>query len=164
MDENYRPDNNDYHHYSNPNNGYNQYIEQPHDYQQPYGHPSRVEISGKKPAIIAFIFAMVAFVFLGSAFLLATELAALEAYAESMTNASTYYYVANADIIEMSVAVSAVIAIMAAITSDILVIFAYVGHAKNVRNNVKAKFVLVFAIIATVVANLSLFISFGYLY
>ena len=130
-------------------------------YSQPAPNPAPVK--GKTFAILAFVFAMVAFVFFLTAAALKVELASLEALAESMTNSTTYYYVENADQVKAMIRVVAIISILFAPVSDILVVFAYIGHSQNVKNGNPVKFIKIFAILATVFANLSLVVSLFFL-
>ncbi len=140
--------------------------------QQPYqsappAAPSQVRapIKGKPFAIVAFVFGIIAFIFFMSAVSTDVELELAQELADRMTEASTdyYYYVENVDVLKMTIIVCCVFSIIAALVSDILVIFAYLGHAKNVKNGNPAKFVLVFAIIATVLANIALISSISYM-
>lgn len=162
--------------YNQPQNGWQQPYNQPQNswqqpqwqqpynqsqWQQPYGMPANnsVQIKGKAFAIAAFILAVVAGIFALSALSLKLELLADLAYAESLSNSSVEYYVVNAGVIQLAVDICAVMSMIPAIVSGVLVIFAYRGNAQNVKNGVNAKFVLVFAILATVFASLSIIVS-----
>lgn len=138
-----------------PNNNWQQpYVQQPQSQPAPTA-PTK----GKPFAIIAFVFAMVAMVAFSTATLLVFEVEAAQAFADMNSNSSVHYYVVNAEEVLAMAGFFSIVSIIFALVSDILVIFAYIGHAQNVKNGVRAKYILVFAIIATVVANLSLFIS-----
>lgn len=71
-----------------------------------------------------------------------------------MSNSQIQYYITNLDELYAAFKAFCVISILAAVVSDVMSVLAYVGHANNVKNGVRAKIVLVFAIVATVLANL----------
>lgn len=117
-------------------------------YGKPYPKlPSKPPVQGRKYAIVAFVFAIMAFQMLMSIFSLRNQLWEL------------FSQIYPDEILRMSLSVLAVFSILYALVSDGFVIPAYIGHSRNVRNDVRSKLVIVFAIIATVLANLSLLIS-----
>ena len=117
------------------------------------------QVKGKPFAIVAFVFGLLALLFLASAFFTKIELDTALRLAHDMSNSTTQYTILNEDILRLTIKVLLVMSIIAAAVSDALVAGAYVGHSKNVKNGNPVKFVLVFAVVATVAANLGLIIS-----
>ena len=126
--------------------------------QPPYRPPVQ-PTKGKGFAIAAFVLAVVSFIFFLSGVYELIALGAAETLADSLTDSSTIYYVENADVLKVAAKVLFVMSIIPAAVSIILAIFAYDRHFQNVKNGVQAKYVLVFAIIATVLSVISLLIS-----
>ena len=171
MDENYNNGNGNSP-YEDPfselssNNGQPQppYGQQPYNQQPYYGqqqftqHAVGARVKGKPFAIVAFVLAVAAMVCLFSALSTEIELAAEELYAELNSTSTIEYYVENADILIAVSKVFTVFASILAISSDVLVVFAYIGHFKNVRSGNRARYILVFSVLATVLANLTLFL------
>ena len=116
---------------------------------------------GKGFAITAFVLAIVAFIFFLSGVYVLIQLGAAEILADEWSNSDIYYYVDPdaAEVLKISAKLLFIMSMIVAVVSIVLVIFAYDRHFQNVRNGVRAKYVLVFAILATVFANISLFIS-----
>lgn len=143
-----------------PNGGRPPYQRPPYQ-QPPYQPPVQPSIptKGKGFAIAAFALAVAAFIFFLSGVYVLIELGAAELLADELSNSTTLYYVEDAEVLKLSAKVLFVMSIIPALVSIVLVIFAYDRHYQNVRNGVRAKFVLVFAIIATVLAAVSLLIS-----
>ena len=162
MDDNFIPENE-----QNKNSPGVTSDNQPQVGQQPYGQPdfgqpaqSNAKINGKLFAIISFVLAMVAF-------LLFSNASSLHTYAELWEDIYSNFDVINALDIEaayLAIKILAILEIVVSIPSDVLVIFAYIGHSKNVKSGNPVKYVLAFSILATVFANLSIFGSLLYVF
>lgn len=115
------------------------------------------KIKGKKFAIGAFVLAIVAFFFVFFAQGWDEGIKEQQELLNEMSSASSeyYYYIENLEDLLIAFKAFCVISIVAAAVSDILVVFAYIGHAQNLKRGItQVKYILVFAIIATVLANL----------
>ena len=141
--------------------------------QPPAGAPNGVDsllraapptFKGKPFAIVAFVLGIVAFVFLMSALVEWFEIASAQAYVENASSSYMEYYIINEEELLMTMQACFILSIIAAVASDVFVVFAYLGHSANVKNGTPAKFILVFAIIATAVANISLITSLALMF
>lgn len=156
---NYPPEGNP----QNNNSPYGDPFDSQGDYRPPYQPPVQPSqpTKGKGFAIAAFALAIAAFIFFLAGVYELIELGTAELLADEWTNSSTIYYVdpEYAEVLKIASKVLFVMSIIPALVSIVLVIFAYDRHFQNVRNGVRAKYVLVFSIIATVLAVVSLLIS-----
>lgn len=122
---------------------------------QPQNKP---DIKGKGTAIAAFVLSLFVFgCFFAGAILMQSRFL-LSIYPEFDHASSTIFIVYRVILVVSKLL--CILSIIVGIIVDILLIFAYIGHGKNVTNGVISKAVLAFSIIATILTKVALFVLF----